>query len=372
MFKDNLQILREEVEKNLRVKCSLDSRDKDLKVVRDLQHFLKLSPQSVSRTQLELLLSHCITAEKTCPGSGIKFLEMFVGKHLSEDTEIRTKLDCISVLRDQNFSKEVTKILEEVLNQAGLKSKISIKKSRSSKKFIELTEGYNFGLSRTIKIPDAEFRNVSVCCIDGFVENVSEIHHLLTYLSEKNKSCLLFFRGASDDVLNTIKVNYDRQTLSLIPYIVPFDLENVNTLVDIAVVSGTDVVSSTKGQLISSVSENNLGLLESCYCSSNCIIAKNPKTSERVAHHVQQLKNKVAESSETENLIHRRIDSLTSSCIDINIPDDMNFLSTSSQLDKGIRIISSVINKTYMPNKVAKKYYESWISQTSTCEQFLL
>jgi len=374
VFKDSLQLLKEEVEKNIRVTLSLDCRERELKLTRDLQHFLKIKPKNVSNSQMELLLNHCIAAEKSCPGSGVKFLELFISKNeeISSDVEIRTKFDCISIINEQNFSREVTQILKEVIDLVNLRSKISIKKSKSSKKFIELSEGYNFRVARSVKISDAEMKNVSVCCIDGFVENVSEIHHLLTYLSEKRQGCLMFFRGATDDVLNTIKVNYDRQTLLMIPYVVPYDLENVNTLVDIAVVSGTDVISSTKGQTISSIDEKRLGFFETCYCSGSNIIGKNSTTSERVSHHIQQLKNKAEENFETQSLIYSRINSLTASCIDINLPDDMNFLSLSNQLDKGIRIISSVVNKTYFPNKVAKRYYESWLAQTSTSEQFLL
>lgn len=373
MFNKNLLNLREEIYRNLHVSISVDCRDDDVKVIRNLQHFLKLSPKGVEKPQLEMLLSHALAAEKTCPGSGMKFLEVFSSTIiLKEDEKIRSKLDLIKSLEKKNFSKEVLDSLKSIIDMTSTKTRVSVKKSKSSRIFVEISEGYRFNADRCIKNSDVELKNLKVCCIDGYIESVSEIHHLLTHFSDTKQAVVLFFRGASDDVLNTIKVNFDRKTLVLIPYIVPFDLNNVNTLVDIAVVSGTDVVSSTKGQVISSIDISQLGSLESCYLSSSNIVAKNSKTSSRVKLHVENLRSKMEERLESQDFISKRISSLSSSCIDINIPDDINFSSTSSQFDEGIRIISSVINKSYMPNTVANKYYESWVSQTSNCEQFLL
>lgn len=373
MSKESLQNLRTEVSKNLNVGLSLDCRETTARLTRDLQHFVKLRPEGVDHSQLELLLTHALSAEKICPGAGIKFLESFsIGKKQYSDREVRTKFDSFSVLEEQKFSPEVNSVLKEVLQYVTSKTRITLKKSRSTKIFIEMSEGYRFDVMRPIKTSDVELKNLNVCCIDGYVENISEIHHLLTYLAENKKDCLLFIRGAADDVLNTLKVNYDRQTLCVIPYILPYDLENVNTIVDIAIVSGTDVISSTKGQIISSIDINCLGSFESCYVSSNNIIAKNQKTSQRVKDHVKQLKEKAEKSEETQSLLLKRIESLSSSCIDINIPDDIRFLSLSSQFDKGIRIISSIINKSYMPNDVANRYYDLWTKQVQSCEQFLL
>jgi hypothetical protein len=373
VFNQNIFNLREEISQNLRVNISVDCRENDVKIIRNLQHFLKLSPKNVEKSQLEMLLSHALVAEKECPGAGMKFLEIFSSeKFLREDEEVKSKLDLTKILEKKNFSKEVFDVLKTIIDVISTKTRVSIKKSKSSKIFVEISEGYRFDANRCIKITDMELKNPRVCCIDGYIESVSEIHHLLTHFSETKQEAILFFRGASDDVFNTIKVNFDRKTLVLIPYIVPFDLNNVNTLVDIAVVSGTDVVSSTKGQMISSIDTSQLGFLETCYLSSTNIVAKNLKTSSRVKLHVDNLRSKMEERLDSQEFISKRISSLSSSCIDINIPDDISFPAVSSQFDEGVRIISSVINKSYMPNRVAKKYYESWASQTSNCEQFLL
>lgn len=373
MQKIDLEKLKKEITNNLSVKNSLDCRSSSTKIIGNLQHLLSLSPDLVDRSSFEILLTHCLAAEKTCPGSGSKFLQSFSsGRRQIDDISVRSKEDILEILESQYFSHHVLSVLKYVLDLVTSKTRISLKKSASSKIFVEISEGYKFECNRPIRVPDLEIKNARVCCIDGFIENIAEIHHLLTYFSESRQDCLLFIRGASNDVLNTIKVNYDRRTLSLIPYIVSFDLESVNTLVDLAVVSGTDVVSSTKGQTISSIKPENLGNVEFCYASQSSLILRNSPTSERVKLHVKQLQEKLEVNTESQTFLTKRISSLASSCIDINIPDDINFFSTSSQFDVGIRILSSIINKTYNPNKVANSFYDSWISQTIDCEQFIL
>ena len=44
------------------------------------------------------------------------------------------------------------------------------------------------------------------------------------------------------------------------------------------------------------------------------------------------------------------------------IPDDINFFSMSQQLDEGIRIISSIMNKKFDPELAASRCYDSYES----------
>jgi hypothetical protein len=177
----------------------------------------------------------------------------------------------------------------------------------------------------------------------------------------------------SDDVLHTIKVNFDRKTVLVYPYCIPFDPENVNTIVDIAVVSGTDVISSTKGQLISSLDPKSLGTIESCTLSSSVISIKNRSTKKRVQDQVLNLKRLLDDRQELEDILTKRIKSLSSSCIDINIPDDINFPSTSSRLDEGIRVIRAILENKFFPEEVAQKYVDAYVALMQDRDQeFLL
>ena len=362
------------IKTNLCVETSLDCTDSIPRTRRRLQHISCIKPQdSRKRAAYELVLNYAFRAEALCPGAGTILLTDYVGlKRNKLESKIRNKKDVRSLLRSIVSSDQAYGILCEVLENARTTTKLAVKKSTGGKTHIEISEGYNFALKPLFKTASVELSASKVACIDGYIESVSEIHHLMTHFAETKTPCLLFARGMSDDVLHTLKVNMDRKTALVFPFLVPFDPENVNTIVDIAVVSGTDVVSSTKGELISSITPEKLGSVESAIIGISLRI-RNGKTRKRVFEHVTTLKNLRTERTDIESILNARISSLTSSCIDVCIPDDMDFYSTSQQIDEGLRTISSIMNKSYDPEEVVERLLRSLReTQEASSSVFLL
>jgi hypothetical protein len=371
---ETLVRVKDIIRENLNVGLSLDLSSKDVKTRRNFQHLSCLKPKEKEvRSLLEVLLSHAIHAEVKCPQSGIYFLRLFCELEVQDrqDASLRSKQDILNLLKSRNYSKFVLSLLEESLNLSSSTTKIVLKKSTTNSSYIELSEGFTFDLTSLLRSHNQEVNNTRVACIDGYIENVSEIHHLLSHFSESGTSCLLVARGFSNDVLSTININNDRKTFSVYPYRCSFDVENVNILVDLAVASGTDVVSTTKGNLISSIHPKDLGYLHNCIFSTSYVRAKT-KDSSSVKNHINNLKKNAEEREEISDLLHKRIRSLTSSSVEICIPDDINFYARSNQIDEGIRIISSVMNNTYRPIDISKIFYKSFQDNFEKSSKFLL
>lgn len=360
------------VRDNLLVDLSLDGTSSSPKTKRKLQHIVSIKhPEPDAQVLYETLIGHAVHAERECPGAGVDFLKLFSDfKDDSKISHIRTREDLVGKIRSLDVTKVAQQLLLCALDNSTNSTKLSIKKSSSSHTYVDVVEGYSFSIKSLLHMQHLDLKDVKVACIDGYIESVSEIHHLLTYLSEARRPCLLIVRGMSDEVLHTIKVNSDRKTVLVFPYVVPFDPENVNTIVDIAVVSGTDVISSTKGDLISSLKVDKLGTIESCLASRESLRIKNSKTRRRVLEHVAHLKKTLEERPEIENILSARLKSLSSSCIDICIPDDMNFYSMSQQLDEGIRVMTAVLTNKYDPKRVATKIFESFQNSFRDTEMF--
>lgn len=359
------------IKKNLTVANSLDN---NLKTRRNLQHFLMIKPPTRSQAdQYQLVLSHAITAEKMCPGAGVIFLKLVCGHVVEPTVPPKNKTEFFKLLYDLNLRDELVSIIRSSVEVADVNSSFVIKKSQKQS-YIEIVEGHQFDLKNLITSNGDFYSTCKVACIDGYVESVSELHHLFTKLSESGLPCMLFLRGMSDDVLHTIKVNNDRKTMTVIPFIVPFDVDNVNVIVDIAVTSGTDVVASTKGQLINSVSIENLGTVKNCYIFGGRIkySSDDQSVKKRVKEHTDFLKKMILERPDTADLLSQRIKSLSSRRIEIGIPDDINFYSNQQQLDECIRIISAILGRVYHPYECAKKYFESYASLSSKDSLYLL
>lgn len=372
---ETLAKVRRIVLENLEVNLSLDLLSNQIRTRRNFQHLSCISSKEKSiKVVLESLLNYAFQAEAKSPLSGSLFLKMFCGFSVDSTKHKipKYKEEVIDLLENRGYSKVVLQLLEESMNLSSSSTNISLKKSTTTNTYIEFTEGYIFSLASLLNLKNHEAVDVKVACIDGFIENISEIHHLLSYLSETGSNCLLISRGMSNDVLNTIKVNNDRKTLAIFPYRSQFDVENVNTIVDIAVASGTDVVSTTKGNLISSIRPEGLGGLKYCTFSNEYIRAKSRSSDVHVKNHVKNLRKTAEERPEISSLLYKRIRSLSSSCIDICIPDDINYFSRSSQIDEGIRIISSIMNNTYDPYETSKMFYRSFQDNFENSAKLLL
>lgn len=337
------------IHKNIDVQISIHEQNDQICLCRNLQHFFSLKPFSGSNQAIfEKILSHAIAAEKLYPGGGYFFLKNILNVENDADSIFiaSSKNELINQFNNLNLSNLILNMLLEGLDLASTETTFMIKKSTNSSCSIEYNEGYRFNLvCQIIDKKSVKLIKPKVVCIDGYIESVAEIHHLLQKFSETQEDCLLFCRGMSDDVRHTIKVNLDRSTLNVIPYIVPFDLDACNTLVDIAVIANCDVISNTKGQLISSIDYSKLGTLEKCDCLNHTIVMYNTNTRNSVLNHIKNLKKKIEENLEIESFITRRLQSLTASCVEFRLPDDLNYRSNCQQLDEGIRILSKTISK---------------------------
>lgn len=357
--KENIFNVQDFVEKNLQINFSLDCREETRQKKTQIQHFLSILPKRTEDQNLyKILLNYMIQSESACPGSGKLFLEKFCNKSISKTTQISTKRDLVSFLKERSYSKDVTSVLLETIEILDIDSKISLKKSNSKNLSIEYINSFTFDLHSLVKVNNLEILKPKVVCIDGYIENISEIHHLLTEISEQKIPLLLFCRGMSDDVLHTIKVNNERKTIQVFPYSVQFDIENVNTLVDLANISCCDVISSVKGDLISSIKFSSLGNVDKANISQSSVSLR-AKETERLKNHIENLKLTIKDRLEISDILSKRLKSLSSSYLEISIPEGIDFYFKSQELDEGIRIISSFLSNTYTPEKTANFYLSS-------------
>jgi hypothetical protein len=360
--------LKSYIRKNLEVTRSIGMSSSSTRTRRGLQHmsFLKFENKK-DQAIYESVLSHAIKAESISPLAGIVFLKLCCDLSVENLCSVpQNKKEVIDLIKSRDFNSSVQEIIFSCLDLCDVNTRINLKKSSNSNSYIELLEGYSFECKPLIKVNHLFFDFCYISCIDGYIESVSEIHHLLSSLSENKEACIIFCRGMSDDVLHTIKVNNERKTLQVYPFLVPFDAENVNTIVDIAVVSDSDVTSSLKGDLISAIETKNLGCAYGCsFTSTGSINIKRAKNKKRIQDHVDALKKNLEERKELSEIFSKRIRNLSTSCLEISIPDDVDYYSKSQQIDEGIRILSSVINNTFNPLSVAQSMYDSFRNTVS-------
>lgn len=306
----------------------------------------------LSSTLYEIFLNGAIESELISPGGFELFFKILVTNDELPNQVITRKplIEDIDWMLDKFLygfeSKYIKSLILQSLNLAGFGGHIVIERSNSMSNSIELISGYTFNLEPSFKIENnVKIEKPYVACIDGFVESVSEIHQLLSGAHETQSSVLLFVRGLTDDVLNTLKVNYTRKTLKVIPIVVKFDLEGVNQLVDVATVCNTDITSTVKGDLITSITLEKLKQIDVCRFTSNKLIIQNSSSKHRVATHLSNLRLRREQQAvdDLSELLDKRIKTLFSSHVVVRLVDDVNFILNSQMIDYSLRAYSSIL-----------------------------
>src|SRR5574343_71568 len=127
-------------------------------------------------------------------------------------------------------------MLDRAIELAGFCGRIIVERALNEPS-IERCSGYSFNVRPAIDVT-GKFKLARIACIDGYIESVSELHYMLEQASETKEPCIMFARGMADDVKHTLKVNFDRASLKVVPIVVPFDLDGINTLNDLSIVTG--------------------------------------------------------------------------------------------------------------------------------------
>lgn len=336
----------------------------DLVLHTKLQLIFNYKPGNVLEHKiLEIILNHAMAAEKLGPGAFDETIRMTLeylkqsrrGNHqviknkFSNEHSSLATVDDVETLVIHNLEKSNTNIASmtrEAISLAGFGGRILVEKTNNAMSSVELVRGYTFETSPAWPV-SARLDEARAFVIDGYIESVSEIHHLLSSASEAKETAVMFVRGLSEEVIHTLKINYDRGTLKMIPILVKFDLDGINTVNDIAIVSGCNLVSSNKGDLISSIKYEEAPRLKSVIVYPNKVVIHHDNTSKNVAIHVATLRKKRSEPSVVDdvgNLYDKRIRTLSPNHVIIRLINDKDYVKNSQAIDIALRTIKTIVD----------------------------
>jgi chaperonin GroEL (HSP60 family) len=316
----------------------------------------------------QVVMTHTLRAESLGPGAFEECIQMLLDLWKGKTTleSLRSVLGHIENVgtrsaRHSDLQNILTSLpvklrdmVSIALDLCGFGGRIFVEKSNASEASVELITGFTFGLKPLFPV-EANLVEPRVACIDGFIESVAEIHALLTSLVESKSTALLFVRGLHDDVRQTLRVNHDRGILKVYPFIVPFDLEGINTLADLATVSGGDVTSSHKGQLISLLTIADLPVIEKASVFKDRVVLINSSSRRRVQAHVNHLKEKRSTYSDESltRLIDLRIRALSPNQVMIRLPNNERYAVDAQAIDQTLRNVRSIVEHGMIGSKPA-------------------
>lgn len=205
--------------------------------------------------------------------------------------------------------------------------------------------------------------NYKVILLDGYIQTIGEIHHLLTASNEKKENYVLFCYGMSEEVKQTILHNNRLRKTYVYPVVFSLNEKNLNVLNDISIIhDSADVISSNTGSTISQqFRNNNIKTGKKIIFKNNSFIVEPNCSKKELSNHRKYLKKRIDDlkSYHNKDIISERIKRFSSNNITILIPDTVwNYDNFVRNLDYLLRFFSNCKKyfiKYQSPDK--KKFY---------------
>lgn len=312
----------------------------DSKVISDdlqkFRHFRSMV-EPIERPKYDSLVLHWYVAENTAPDAGELFCRMLEGKKIECKSSGKIRKSELKGLLPDDPDLDILMICYDLI---GVEGSIEVNPGKDDR--IDVHDSYRFDLTASIETKAWIRSSAKVMLVDGYIEHVSEIHHVLQKCSESKVPLIIFARGYSGDVLNTISVNVTRQTIDILPFTIKLDLGQVNDFYDLSILTGAQVISSEKGQLISSSKFEELPSVTYVRYSpyEKMLVMRNDSTRPQVMQHLRKLREKL-ESTDAYNLneLTGRIRKMTSLVCMVTFKDDLGFQIRKDSFKRASRLI---------------------------------
>ena len=309
--------------------------------------------------QLKLLLRHEFEKlDKKYPYLGDFFIEnYFQPKDLEclESNFVFTKDKveefCNSLTFEQN--KQIFKYLVE---KSSLEYSVSIESCLNEDIYIKKSKDINFNLSYDSQFLGSksyhEMNDYDFVIIDGMIETVGEVYHLLFNASQNKRPHVIFCFGISHEVKQVIIENNAKGITEIFPVCLDYDEKTINILNDIAFVHRGEIITSQKGQTISQEVRKELRRGNKITFKKSGFKVRSVVNEIDLNMHRKYLKSRYEQSDNYKNreLILDRIKRLSTKNIKIYIPEYI--LSSTGfvrELDYIMRFLKNSNKVYYLP-----------------------
>tara|TARA_R110001583_G_scaffold16272_16_gene66766 strand:- start:1189 stop:2526 length:1338 start_codon:yes stop_codon:yes gene_type:complete len=301
-----------------------------------------------------------------------------INKKLKIDSRKLQKRDLYRLI-DKRFKSESQRdIIKTVIENSSVTSPVFLEKTLNKNSYINFENGFSFNINIDPTIVSIfkkwKRENVECVIVDGMVESVSEIHHLLEKASSEKKPYILFVRHLADEVRKTIHLNLQRGTIDLIPIEVGLDEKSVNILSDIALCCNSDVISAYKGDLISTSTMRDFSKVKQVNLTASGLNIINDVNKKKLSNHLKYLKKKRDHSNEplVKEIYDERIKALISGkvILKIGVDEIRKDRKVIEKFDKFFRELGSliqtgIIKKSSLKGTIIDKFIKDDISSRS-------
>lgn len=328
-------------------------------------NYLNYIPVEPKDKQLKrLIIKEFNDCESTYPYLGDYFLyKYFDCKNLKLDISLsfnrHHEKDIISSINNNH----VKQIASWIFENTSIERNVSIERYHGSDVTLEIINDIVFNIDYDcdyiVNNVGMTIKNYNFIIIDGLIESVGEIHHLLHRANKSKEPYVIFCFGMAEEVKNVIIRNNSAGRTQVLPVVIDFNEETVNILNDIAVLHNDDVISALKGQTISQAIRKELKKGKRITFYKECLTIDPVCHSSVLFIHREMLrKYPPTTPQEKIDLIYRRIKRLSTKSLKIYVPIDVTqdnnlirelhyFLTFLKNMRKKCKKVSGIKIKEY-------------------------
>jgi len=302
-----------------------------------------------SNTIIPIIVVNAIDCEKYAPGAGKIFLDLivndldsFIRKNLVFNFNDESLLDVIRLIEtnssglcdqedyrqyiDENLRGVSKDLVERTLGIYRSGDQVIVEKNLVRHTTIDKRQGYvfdNVTISKFfLQSGSWKRNNVNVILIDGIIESVGEIHHLLEKAHETSESYLIICPGILPEPLNVIQNNFSRKTIDVVVGTVDSNEFGIQTMVDLGSCCLTEPICALKGETISQASRREMIKVDRIEAFPNKLTIVNPGAKHVTDLLLQDVLKRTEENSDLAYLYQKRVRSLISSTVKVSIGRD--------------------------------------------------
>ena len=241
-------------------------------------------------------------------------------RKLSNDVVTNDEIRQVGTISANN-DESIGAIIAEAMDSVGKNGVIQVQESRTSETSLEIVEGLQFdkGFISPYFVSNNSTMTVSldnplILLYDRKISSVKEILPLLETCSKQNRALLIVADDVDGEALATMVLNKGRGILNICAVKSPgYGDRKLANLEDIAILTGGQVISTTKGMKLEKLTMEMLGTARTVTVSqSETVIVDGGGTEEAIGSRVEDIKSlfEKAESDYEKQALQERMSKL--------------------------------------------------------------
>ncbi len=254
---------------------------------------------------------------------GLEHYQKIIIKEIEKrSVAIKNNEDINQVATLSSSSKEIGSLIAKAYLEGGNNSEVRVDESRGLETTLELVKGYSYdrGFASSYMATSnekniSELENPDILVTDKKINSMKEILPFLENAVNTGNPLLIVCDDIEQEVLNSIVLNKLRGTFNVVVTKAPsFGDRKIELLKDIALISGANFISTTKGDELASSDVSYLGKMKKVIVDANkTILLEGNVNNDELNDYIESLKKRLMmeESSYEKDKLKERIAKLS-------------------------------------------------------------